>query len=220
MAGASAPAFTLLKTRRMINTLFASSGLSTKLTSEEVFFIADAAKNNRLLGIKADDTNDELKIYFKDSGNTAANEVLTLDTVDGKAETAVEDIIDALNAILKNSQVVKATEGLNSVDGVNGVQMPAFTVTNTDVAISATATDDFTFTLGSATIGCTFSAVLTMDDDSHTFTKTGTIATATDAITFDSTDFSAGNATIAVTLTNPNQPDVTRVVSQAATITS
>jgi len=220
MAGASAPAFTLLKTRRMIKTLFASSGLSTKLTSEEIFFIADAAKNNSLLGIKIDETNDELKIYFKDNGNTAANEVLTIDTVDGEAATAAEDIINALNGILKNSQVVKATEGANHVNGVNGVQVPAFTIANTDVAISATATDDFTFTLASATVGCTFSAVLTMDDDSHTFTKTGTIATASDTIKFDSTSFSAGAATLVVTLTNPNQPDVTRVVSKAATITS
>ena len=63
----------------MIKTLFSSSGFSTKLTSEEIFFIADAAKNNSLLGIKTDETNDELKIYFKDNGNTAANEVLTID---------------------------------------------------------------------------------------------------------------------------------------------
>lgn len=204
----------------MIKTLFASSGLSTKLTSEEIFFIADAAKNNSLLGIKIDETNDELKIYFKDNGNTAANEVLTIDTVDGKAETAAEDIINALNGLLKNSQVVKATEGANHVNGANGVQFPVFTVTNTDVQISATATDDFTFTLASATVGCDFSATLSMDDESHTFTKTGTIATDTDAITFDSTDFSAGAATIAITLTNPNQSGVTRVVSQAATITT
>lgn len=204
----------------MIKTLFSSSGFSTKLTSEEIFFIADAAKNNSLLGIKTDETNDELKIYFKDNGNTAANEVLTIDTVNGEAATAAEDIINALNGILKNSQVVKSTEGTNHVNGANGVQFPAFTITNSDVTISATATDDFTFTLASATIGCTFSAVLSMDDDSHTFTKTGTIATPTDAITFDSTDFSAGNATIAVTLTNPKQPGVTRAVSQAAVILS
>lgn len=204
----------------MIKTLFSSSGFSTKLTSEEIFFIADAAKNNSLLGIKTDETNDELKIYFKDNGNTAANEVLTIDTVNGEAATAAEDIINALNGILKNSQVVKPTEGTNHVNGANGVQFPAFTITNSDVTISATATDDFTFTLASATIGCTFSAVLSMDDDSHTFTKTGTIATPTDAITFDSTDFSAGNATIAVTLTNPKQPGVTRAVSQAAVILS
>jgi hypothetical protein len=204
----------------MIKTLFSSSGFSTKLTSEEIFFIADAAKNNSLLGIKTDETNDELKIYFKDNGNTAANEVLTIDTVNGKAATAAEDIINALNGILKNSQVVKPTECTTHVTGANGVQFPAFTITNSDVTISATATDDFTFTLASATIGCTFSAVLSMDDDSHTFTKTGTIATPTDAITFDSTDFSAGNATIAVTLTNPKQPGVTRAVSQAAVILS
>ena len=204
----------------MIKTLFASSGLSTKLTSEEIFFIADAAKNKSLLGIKIDETNDELKIYFKDNGNTAANEVLTIDTVDGKAATAAEDIINALNGILKSSQVVEVTEGSDHVDGANGVQFPAFTITNTDVAITATATEDFTFTLGSATVGCTFSAVLTMDDDSHTFTETGTIATTTDAIKFDSTSFSAGAATLVVTLTNPNQPGVTRVVSKAATITS
>ena len=59
-----------------------------------------------------------------------------------------------------------------------------------------------------------------MDDDSHTFTKTGTNITSTEAIKFDSTDFSAGAATIEITLTNPNQPGVTRVVSKAATITS
>ena len=57
-----------------------------------------------------------------------------------------------------------------------------------------------------------------MDNESHEFTVTGTDVTATEAITFDSTSFSAGAATIAITLTNPNQPSSTRVVSQAVTI--
>ncbi len=201
----------------MIKTLFASSGLATKLTSEEIFFIVDAVKNNSLLGIKIDETNDELKIYFKDNDNAAANEILTIDTIDGKAAIAAEAIIQAINGNLKSSQLAKITEGSGHLNGINGVQFPAFTVTNSDVAITGTATEDFTFTLASATVGCSFSATLSMDDESHTFTKTGTIATASDTIKFDSTGFSAGAATIAVTLTNQS---VTRVVSQAVTITS
>lgn len=203
----------------MLRTIFAKSGLSTALTSEQLYLVADAAKGGSLLGIKVDETADEIKIYFKDNGNTAANEVLTLDIVDGKGATAAEEIIAAINGLAKNAQVAKISDNTHSVEGVNGIQIPVFTITNTDVAISATAEDDFTFTLGSATVGCTFSAVLTMDDESHTFTKTGTIATASDTIQFDSTSFSAGAATLVVTLTNPNQPNVTRVVSKAATIT-
>lgn len=202
----------------MLRTIFAKSGLSTALTSEQLYLVADAAKGGSLLGIKVDETADEIKIYFKDNGNTAANEVLTLDIVDGKGATAAEEIIAAINGLAKNAQVAKISDNTHSVEGVNGIQIPAFTITNTDVTITATAEDDFTFTLGSATVGCTFSAVLTMDDESHTFTKTGTIATASDAIKFDSTDFSAGNATLVVTLTSPNQSNVTRVVSKAATI--
>lgn len=204
----------------MIKTLFAKSGLATALTSEQLYFVTDAANKGALLGIYADETNDQVKLYFKDNGNTAANEVLTLDSENGKAETAAEAIIDAINGLLKNAQVVKVSDGIDSVNGIDGVDFPGFTVANTDVAITATATDDFTFTLGSATIGCTFSATLAMDDETHEFTKTGTIATATDTIKFDSTDFSAGAATITVTLTNPNQQNVTEQVSQAVTITA
>lgn len=202
----------------MLRTIFAKSGLSTALTSEQLYLVADAAKGGSLLGIKVDETADEIKIYFKDNGNTAANEVLTLDTVDGQGATAAEDIINAINGLTNNAQVIKVSDLSDSVNGVNGVQIPVFTIANTDVEITATAEDDFTFTLGGATVGCTFSAVLTMDDESHTFTETGTIATPSDTIQFDSTSFGAGTATLVVTLTNPYQPNVTRVVSSAATI--
>ena len=162
----------------MIKTLFAKSGLATALTSEQLYFVTDAANKGALLGIYADETNDQVKLYFKDNGNTAANEVLTLDSENGKAETAAEAIIDAINGLLKNAQVVKVSDGIDSVNGIDGVDLPAFTVANTDVAITATATDDFTFTLGSATVGCTFFATLGMDEDCHDLMKSEETATA------------------------------------------
>ena len=203
----------------MTQSIFVNSGLS--MTEDEIFQIL----NGRIRAIKADTTNNQVLVYFEkkdNSGdtNTSTSEVINLDVTDGKESTAAEAIISALNGLARNSQIAKISDFNNSVDGVNGLEIPVFTITNTDVAISATATDDFTFTLASAQAGCDFSATLSMDDDSHTFTKTGTNITSTEAIKFDSTDFSAGAATIEITLTNPNQPGVTRVVSKAATITS
>lgn len=204
----------------MTQAIFAKSGLS--ITGDEIYQIL----NGRIRAIQADTSNNQVVVYLEkkdNSGDTNASttEVLTFDADSGNEATAAEDIIKAINGLAKHAQNVKISDiPSRSVNGVNGVQIPVFTIANTDVAISATAEDDFTFTLGSATVGCTFSAVLTMNDDSHTFTETGTIATASDTIQFDSTSFSAGAATLVVTLTNPNQPNVTRVVSKAATITS
>lgn len=207
----------------MIKTLFAKSGLATALTSEQLYFVTDAANKGALLGIYADETNDQVKLYFKDIDNTGnANEVLTLDSTAGKAATAAEEIIAAINGLAKNAQVVKVTNGNNheNIDGIDGVDIPAFTITNTDISIGGGAVTGFRFTLGSATVGCTFTATLTKDDESATETVTGTIATATDTIDFAVGDFTAGAATITVTLTNPNQPNVTQQTSQAATIAS
>lgn len=212
------PALISTKPKAMLRTLLATSGLSVPFTSEQIYFIADAVKNRSLLGIEVDETNDAIKIYFKDNGNTLANEVLTLDIEDGSGETAAEEIIAAINGLLKNAQVAKISDNLHSVDGVNGIQIPAFTITNSDTTITATATDDFGFSLTSAKNGTNYSATLSMDNDSHSFTKTGTVSNVVESILFDSTDFSAGAATISVTLTTPTQPGVSRTVSQAATI--
>lgn len=212
------PALISTKPKAMLRTLLATSGLSVPFTSEQIYFIADAVKNRSLLGIEVDETNDAIKIYFKDNGNTLANEVLTLDIEDGSGETAAEEIIAAINGLLKNAQVAKISDNLHSVDGVNGIQIPAFTITNSDTTITATATDDFGFSLTSAKNGTNYSATLSMDDDSHSFTKTGTVSNVVESILFDSTDFSAGAATISVTLTTPTQSGVSRTVSQAATI--
>jgi len=202
----------------MIKTLISNSALG--LTSDNIYYRIKAGENG-LLAMVEDTAANTLTLHFRQKDNTKdGSETMVLQCESGKTALAAADVVSVINGLPKNAQVGNPSKGGSSIEGVSGVAIPAFTITNTDVTITATATDDFTFTLGSATIGCTFSAVLTMDDDSHTFTKTGTIATATDAITFDSTDFSAGNATIAVTLTNPNQPDVTRVVSQAAVILS
>jgi hypothetical protein len=215
----------------MIKTITSNSDLA--ITGDNLFgaveFVFKGRKKSNLLAIVADESNDNIKVYFRDKEkggypNTAGvktPEVITLQTSPGLADSAAVELIDAINGLPKNSGSIKAANGTESLMyGVDGVEIPTFTITNTDVAITGTAADDFTFTLASATIGCTFSAVLTMDDDSHTFTKTGTIATATYAINFDSTSFSAGAATLVVTLTNPNQPDSTREVSKAATITA
>lgn len=191
------------------------------MTEDEIFQVL----NGRITAIKADTTNNQVLVYFKKKDNTgdanaSTSEVINLDVVDGKEDVAAEAIISAINGLAKNSQIAKISDLENNVGSVKGLEIPAFTITNTDVAITGTAADDFTFTLASAQAGCDFSATLSMDDDSHTFTKTGTNVTATEAIKFDSTDFTAGAATIEITLTNPNQPESTKVVSQAATITS
>ena len=204
----------------MTQSIFVNSGLS--VTEDEIYQIL----NGRIRAIKADTTNEQVVIYLTKKDNTgdtnaSTSEVLTLAVTDGKEAEAAEDIIKAISlGLLKNSQATRVSEGINSTGDVLGVQISTFTVANTDVAITGTAEDDFTFTLASATAGCDFSATLSMDDESHEFTVTGANVTATEAIKFDSTDFSAGAATIAITLTNPNQPEVSKTVSQAATMTS
>jgi hypothetical protein len=202
-----------------MDTFFSNSGLS--LTADQIYQVV----NGRIRGIQADTTNDKVTVYFTkidNSGDTnvSTTERIVLDATSGGATTGAEALISALNGLQKHRQVVQiGPNRINTVGSIPGVRIPDFTITNSDVAITVTATDDFEFTLGSATVGCVFSATLTMDDDSHTFTKTGTIATATDAINFDSTDFSAGAATIAITLTSPTS-DSDLTVSQAATITA
>jgi len=202
----------------MTQAIFAKSGLS--ITGDEIYQIL----NGRIRAIQADTSNNQVVVYLEkkdNSGDTNASttEVLYFDADAGNEATAAEDIISAINGLAKHAQNVKISNiPSRSVNGVNGVQIPAFTIANTDVTITGTAEDDFTFTLASATPECNFSATLSMDDESHSFTKTGAIVTPTDTIKFDSTDFSAGEATIEITLTNPNQPSVTRVVSKDATI--
>lgn len=203
-----------------MDTFFSNSGLS--LTADQIYQVV----NGRIRGIKADTTNDKVTVYFTkidNSGDTNASttEQIVLDAASDGATAGAEAIISALNGLQKHRQVVQiGPNRINTVGSIPGVRIPDFTITNTDVAITGTAADDFTFTLASATVGCLYTAVLSQGTDPVvTNTKTGTIATATDAIKFDSTDFEAGAATIAITLQSPTS-DSDLTVSQAATITA
>jgi len=204
-----------------MDTFFSNSGLATALTPDQIYQVV----NGRIRAIEADTTNDKVTVYFtkkNNSGDTNAStsERIVLDATSGGATTGAESLISALNGLQKHRQAVKiGPNRINTVGSIPGVRIPDFTFANTDVAITGSDTEDFTFTLADATVGCQFSATLTMDDASATFTKTGTIATATDTIKFDSTNFSAGAATIAITLTLPTS-DSNLTVSQAATITA
>lgn len=204
-----------------MDTFFSNSGLATALTPDQIYQVV----NGRIRAIEADTTNDKVTVYFtkkNNSGDTNAStsERIVLDATSGGATTGAESLISALNGLQKHRQAVKiGPNRINTTGSISGVRIPDFTFANTDVAITGSATEDFTFTLADATVGCQFSATLTMDDASATFTKTGTIATATDTIKFDSTNFSAGAATIAITLTLPTS-DSNLTVSQAATITA
>ena len=190
------------------------------MTPDQIYQVV----NGRIRAIQADTTNDKVTLFFTKLDNTgdsnaSTSERIVLDAVSGGAEAGAESLISALSGLQKHRQAVKiGPNRINTVGSIPGVRIPDFTITNTDVAITATATDDFTFTLATATVGCRFSATLSMNDDSATSTKTGAIATATDAISFDSTDFSAGAATIEITLTLPTS-DSNLTVSKAATIT-
>jgi hypothetical protein len=202
-----------------MDTFFSNSGLATALTPDQIYQVV----NGRIRAIEADTTNDKVTVYFTKKNNdgltnATTSERIVLDAVSGGAEAGAESLISALNGLQKHRQAVKiGPNRINTVGSIPGVRIPAFTITNTDVTITSTAEDDFTFTLADATVSCQFSATLSMDDATATFTKTGVIATATDTINFDSTNFSAGAATIAITLTLPTS-DSNLTVSQAATI--
>jgi hypothetical protein len=202
-----------------MDTFFSNSGLATALTPDQIYQVV----NGRIRAIEADTTNDKVTVYFtkKDNDgltNASTSERIVLDAVSGGAEAGAESLISALNGLQKHRQAVKiGPNRINTVGSISGVRIPAFTITNTDESIAGGAVAGFRFTLASATVTCQFSATLSMDDDSATETVTGTIATATDTIDFAVGDFTAGAATIAITLTLPTS-DSNLTVSQAATI--
>jgi len=202
-----------------MDTLLSNSGLS--LTPDQYYQVV----GGRIRAIHADTTNDKVTVFFtkKDnSGDTNASttERIVLDATSSGATTGAEALISALNGLQKHRQVVQiGPNRINTVGSIPGVRIPDFTITNTDVSIGGGAVTGFRFTLGSATVGCLFTATLTMDDDSATETVTGTIATATDTIDFAVGDFTAGAATISITLQSPTS-DSDLTVSQAATIAS
>mgnify|MGYP005988640781 CR=1 FL=1 len=204
-----------------MDTFFSNSGLATALTPDQIYQVV----NGRIRAIQADTTNDKVTVYFtkKDNSgdtNASTSERIVLDAVSGGAIAGAESLISALNGLQKHRQAVKiGPNRINTVGSIPGVRIPDFTITNTDVSIGSGAITGFRFTLGSATVGCAFTATLTMDDDSATETVTGTIATATDTIDFAVGEFTAGDATIAITLTLPTS-DSNLTVSQAATIAS
>lgn len=203
-----------------MDTFFSNSGLS--LTADQIYQVV----NGRIRGIQADTTNDKVTVYFTkidNSGDTNASttERIVLDAASGGAAAGAEAIISALNGLQKHRQVVQiGPNRINTVGSIPGVRIPDFTIANTDVSIGSGAVTGFRFTLGSATEGCLYTAVLSQGTDPVvTDTKTGTIATATDTIDFAVGDFEAGAATIAITLQSPTS-DSDLTVSQAATITA
>ena len=202
-----------------MDTFFSNSGLS--LSTDAIYQVV----NGSIRGIEADTTNDKVTVYFTKKNNdgltnASTTERIVLDAVSGGAVAGAEALISALNGLQKHRQAVKiGPNRINTVGSISGVRIPDFTITNTDVSVGGGAVTGFRFTLGSATVGCAFSATLSKDDASATQTVTGTIATATDTIDFAVGDFTAGAATIAITLQSPTS-DSDLTVSQAATITS
>jgi hypothetical protein len=202
-----------------MDTLLSNSGLS--LTPDQYYQVV----GGRIRAIHADTTNHKVTVFFtkKDNDgltNASTTERIVLDAVSGGATTGAEALISALNGLQKHRQVVQiGPNRINTVGSISGVRIPDFTITNTDVSVGGGAVTGFRFTLGSATVGCFFTATLTMNDDSATDTVTGTIATATDTIDFAVGDFAAGAATISITLQSPTS-DSDLTVSQAATITA
>ena len=208
-----------ITTTENMDTFFSNSGLS--LTPDQYYQVV----GGRIRGIEADTTNDKVTVFFtkkNNSGDTNASttERIVLDAVSGGAVAGAESLISALNGLQKHRQAVKiGPNRINTVGSISGVRIPTFTIANTDLSVAGGAVTGFRFTLADATVGCNFTATLTMDDDSATETVTGTISTATDAIDFAVGAFTVGNATITITLQSPTS-DSDLTVSQAAAIAS
>lgn len=169
-----------------------------------------------------DTTANTLTLHFREKDNTQDGaETVVLQCESGKTALAAADVVKVINGLPKNSQIGKVSEGGFSIEGVNGVQIPAFTIASTALALD----DAVGPTLGTATEGCTFSVTIdkTGADPAVTSTATGVIDAASDVLAvFPGADlvtagFAANDAcTITVVLTNPNQPSSTRTVTSGS----
>ena len=207
----------------MINTFRSDSGLS--LTTDNIFQVI----NGRIRAIQADETNDEVVIFLeeKDSSlttNSGTSERIFLKVSDGNAANVAESIISALNGLPTSSQLLDkfAVKGVLA-DNVLGVEIPVFTFSSTAKSIASSVGP----TLASATVGANFTYTITKDADTDvSLTKTGVIATATDALTFTSTEMTTEGfvasdvCTVTVSLSVPTQPDSITTVTAAATLTA
>ena len=200
----------------MVRFLKINSGASG-IANEGVYFAAADID-----GVALDASNDAIDITFKKNSET-----LSLKTTVNKEAEAAEGFIKGISTGKTSIVDICDLGGY-----ILGAEIPAFTIAATDVAITGTALEDFTFTLASATVGCSFTATLTeVEDDTadplvetNTFTKSGVIATATDTIKFNSDDGAAGytaanDYTLTVTLSTPNQPASTKVVTNTGSFT-
>lgn len=210
-----APAL-ISKLKTMIKTLVSNSALG--LSSDNIYYRLKAGKNG-LLAMVEDATADTLTLHFRQKDNTQdGSETVVLQCESGKTALAAADVARVISGLPKNSQIGKVSEGGSSIEGVNGVQIPAFTIASTALALDAAVGP----TLGTATVGCTFSVTITKTADTAvTSTATGVIDAASDVLAvFPGADlvtagFAASDAcTITVVLTNPNQP------SSSSTVTS
>ena len=200
----------------MIKTLVSNSALG--LSSDNIYYRLKAGKNG-LLAMVEDATADTLTLHFRQKDNTQdGSETVVLQCESGKTALAAADVARVISGLPKNSQIGKVSEGGSSIEGVNGVQIPAFTIASTALALDAAVGP----TLGTATVGCTFSVTITKTADTAvTSTATGVIDAASDVLAvFPGADlvtagFAASDAcTITVVLTNPHQP------SSRSTVTS
>lgn len=218
----------------MIKTITSNSDLA--ITGDNLFgaveFVFKGRKKSNLLAIVADESNDNIKIYFRDkekggyqnTAGTKTPEVITLRTGSGLADSAAAELIDAINGLPKNSGAIKAANGNEYLlYGVNGVAIPTFTFSSTAVSVAAPVGP----TLASATVGANFTYTITKDADADvSLTKTGVIATATDALTFTDAEIAAEGfvatdvCTITVSLSVPSQPNSVTTVTASATLTA
>lgn len=207
----------------MIKTFRSDSGLS--LTTDNFFQVI----GGRVRAIQADETNDEVVIFLEKKDNTLAtnsgtSERIFLKVSDNKAANVAESIISALNGLQINSQLLDKFANKGALaDNVLGVEIPAFTFSSTAVSVAAPVGP----TLASATVDANFTYTITKDADTEvSLTKTGVIATATDALTFTDAEIAAEGfvatdvCTITVSLSVPSQPSSVTTVTAAATLTA
>ena len=207
----------------MIKTFRSDSGLD--LTTDNIFQII----NGRIRAIQADETNDEVVIFLEEKDNSlttnsGTSERIFLKVSDGNTANVAESIINALNGLPTNSQLLDkfADKGVLA-DNVFGVDIPTFTFSSTAVSVAAPVGP----TLASATVGANFTYTITKDADTDvSLTKTGVIATPTDALTFTDAEIVAEGfvatdvCTITVSLSVPSQPSSVTTVTAAATLTA
>ena len=200
----------------MTQAIFAKSGLS--ITGDEIYQIL----NSRIRAIQADTSNNQVVVYLEkkdNSGDTNASttERLYFDVDSGNEATGAEDIIKAINGLAKHAQTVKIADiPSRSVNGVNGVRIPAFTQASQQLALDAPCGA----TLATATIGAAYSMTITDEADAETsLTVTGIIAADDEALEISAAAMvaegfeAADDVTISVTLSVPLQPNSSLTVT-------